>query len=395
MLIRILLWLWAATMPLLVGAKPVVLTSFPESFYSQVEDEFKQRHPDSTLQFMNKKTPALIAHLMQQREPKPDLVWLSSSDAMALMEQLGYITDPIPFAWSHFGFFWHNSALRARSLPQPVGWESLLSPQLVGQLALSAPSRSGTNHLVIELILQQYGWKKGWQVIAQLSGNLATITARSFGVRQGIIKQRFSIAPVVDFFYKNALELGHDVGFSPIPSTPLIPAQIAHVKGSHSEEGQAFISFLLSDFGQQLISSPQLNRISLQQGQRLQQERDNYLFDEQLSASRYHLVNRLFDLFITERLGGWKQFWMLWHRLEQAQLSTQQRLVLMDIKSRVVEVPIDESVATDPTLNAQLSPIHRYEHFSQRMTQTWQRQFGEQLSSALLDLEQLSQQVER
>lgn len=395
MWIRTLLWLCAVMMPIFAVAKPLVLTSFPESFYSQVEQAFKQRYPDSTLQIMNKKTPALIAHLMQQREPKPDLVWVSSSDAMALMQQLGHIDDPVPFAWSHFGFFWHNSALRADSLPEPTGWASILSPEFVGKLALSAPSRSGTNHLVVELILQQYGWQKGWQVIAQLSGNLATITARSFGVRQGIIKQRFAIAPVVDFFYKNALESGHDVGFFPLPNAPLIPAQIAYVTGSRSAEGQVFIDFLLSDFGQQLLSSPQLNRISLKQGQSLQQDRGNYQFDEQLSASRYHLVNRLFDLFITERLSDWQRFWALWYQLEQAPLSEQQRLLLMNIKQRVIDVPIDESVATDPALNAKLSPIHRYDSFYQRMTQTWQRELGLQLSSALVELEQLNQQVER
>jgi hypothetical protein len=51
-------------------------------------------------------------------------------------------------------------------------------------------------------------------------------------------------------------------------------------------------------------------------------------------------------------------------------------------------------VATDPALNAKLSPIHRYDSFYQRMTQTWQRELGQQLSSALVELEQLNQQVE-
>lgn len=395
MLIRLLVVLFLLVVPFSTRSATVILTSFPESFYSHVAKEFKASYPDSSLQFMNKKTPALIAHIMQQRQPTPDLVWISSSDAMSLMEKMGYIETPVTFAWSRFGFFWHNDMLARHSLDQPSQWSSLLAPEYSGKVALSAPSRSGTNHLVIELILQQYGWVQGWQLIAELSGNLSTITARSFGVRQGIIKQRFAVAPVVDFFYKDAFESGYDVGFSPLPNTPLIPAQIANVSGTSTHDGTKFIEFLLSKTGQELLSSPQLNRIPLEQGNAIQLSQQAYRFDAQLSASRYHIVNRMFDLFVTERLADWQIFWMLWHKNNLSQLSHDQRIELNQIRSKVLEIPIDESVAVDPVLNSKLSPVNRYEHFYKRVTASWQSDLAAALSEAIGKLELLALQVEQ
>lgn len=395
MLIRILVVLFILIAPLSAKSATVILTSFPESFYSHIEKEFKAKYPHSTLQFMNKKTPALIAHIMQQRQPMPDLVWISSSDAMALMQKMDYIETPITFAWSRFGFFWHNDMLTRYSLDKPSQWSSLLAPEYSRKVALSAPSRSGTNHLVIELILQQHGWQQGWQLIAELSGNLSTITARSFGVRQGIIKQRFAVAPVVDFFYKDAFESGHNVGFSPLPNTPLIPAQIAYVSGKSTHDGTQFIEFLLSKAGQDLLSSPLLNRIPLEQGNAMQLSQQAYQFDAQLSASRYHIVNRMFDLFVTERLADWQTFWMLWHKTNLSQLSEEQRIELNQIRSKVLVIPIDESVAIDPVLNSKLSPVNRYENFYKRLTASWQKDLATTLSEATRQLELLALHVEQ
>jgi phosphoglycerate transport regulatory protein PgtC len=76
----------------------VVLTSFPESFYSPIEQAFSTQYPEHPIHFINKKTPALMAHLVQQRSPQPDLIWLRSSDAMAQLEQQGFIQQSHTFA---------------------------------------------------------------------------------------------------------------------------------------------------------------------------------------------------------------------------------------------------------------------------------------------------------
>ncbi|MBV7299443.1 ABC transporter substrate-binding protein [Enterovibrio paralichthyis] len=209
----------------------VVLTSFPETFYTPIKSAFEKSHPSLKLQILNKKTPAVIQHIARKRAPSPDLIWISSADAMATLQAKSMIEEPVTFAWSQFVFFWHQDKLRQLNTPSPATWEDLLRPDFTQEIAISAPSRSGTNHMMIEMILQQYGWERGWAFLSQLGGNLATVTARSFGVREGVIKQRFTLGPVVDFFYRSAVAEGHPVGFQPVPNTPLIPAQIALTQG--------------------------------------------------------------------------------------------------------------------------------------------------------------------
>ncbi len=46
---------------------------------------------------------------------------------------------------------------------------------------MSSPSRSDTNHLMVESLLQQKGWIKGWETLLTTAGNLVTISSRSFG----------------------------------------------------------------------------------------------------------------------------------------------------------------------------------------------------------------------
>ena len=49
----------------------------------------------------------------------------------------------------------------AGELPAPREWTDLARPEYYGHLVISAPSRSGTTHLTVEVILQAYGWEKG------------------------------------------------------------------------------------------------------------------------------------------------------------------------------------------------------------------------------------------
>ncbi|CCN73522.1 ABC transporter substrate-binding protein [Vibrio nigripulchritudo] len=371
----------------------VVLTSFPESFYSPIEQAFATQYPEHPIRFINKKTPALMAHLVQQRSPQPDLIWLSSSDAMAQLEQQGFIQQSHTFAWSQFGFFWNADRLAALGLPEPDSWETLTTPLFENQVAMSAPSRSGTNHLVIELVLQQYGWDEGWRLLLKLGGNLSTITARSFGVREGIIKQRFAVAPVVDFFYRSALASQAPVGFHPFPDTPLIPAQIGLTKQEKPSSRNVFVEFLLSENGQSLLSLPSVNRIPNQTGLEMAAKSRTTAFNSQLSASRYHTVNALFDQWITHRLDDLHRFWRLWYQVHQHPLSSVQQKQLAQVLADIGQIPVEEDVAADPTLNEKLSTTNRYEDFYQRITGLWQDQMSKQMAKGITTLERILAEV--
>ena len=51
----------------------------------------------------------------------------------------------------------------------------LAQPQWFGQLSLADPAKSGSVKTSYEMILQQYGWEKGWAVITELFANAAMV----------------------------------------------------------------------------------------------------------------------------------------------------------------------------------------------------------------------------
>lgn len=82
---------------------------------------------------------------------------------------------------------------------------------------MSSPSRSDTNHLMVESLLQQKGWIKGWETLLTTAGNLVTISSRSFGVADKIKSGLGVAGPVIDN-YANLLLNDPHLAFSYFPS---------------------------------------------------------------------------------------------------------------------------------------------------------------------------------
>ena len=73
--------------------------------------------------------------------------------------------------------------------------------------------RSGTTLLFVELVLQSLGWEEGWAYLQQLAGNLATVTARSFGVPEGLAHGRFPVGIGVGFLARTQQTNGEPLAF--------------------------------------------------------------------------------------------------------------------------------------------------------------------------------------
>ena len=97
---------------------------------------------------------------------------------------------------------------------------------------MSAPSRSGTTHLTVEVILQAYGWQKGWELLLASGGNMANITERSFGAPEAVISGQAGIGVVIDFFGLSAIASGQPVDFVYPSLTAVVPASVAKVKNA-------------------------------------------------------------------------------------------------------------------------------------------------------------------
>jgi ABC-type Fe3+ transport system substrate-binding protein len=157
---------------------------------------------------------------------------------------------------------WNTRYLALHKLPAPREWTDLTDPRYYGHLSISAPSRSGTTHLTVEVILQAYGWERGWALLMQMGGNMGAIAERSFGVPEAVISGQLGIGVVIDFFALSAIASGQPIDFAYPTLTAVVPASVAVIKNRpNAENARAFVQYLLSDEGQLKLFSPEIGRL--------------------------------------------------------------------------------------------------------------------------------------
>ncbi len=328
----------AWTPALALEGKLVIVTSYPPDTTVTVKKAFEKRHPGVKVEMLKKKTTAGIKYLQETaKNNTSDMFWASAPDAFEVLKEDGLlqkyqvkvtgspekvgafpINDPEGyykgFAASGYGIMWNTRYLKAKKLPVPTTWADLAKPIYHGHVGMSAPSRSGTTHLTVETLLQGEGWEKGWRTWKAIAGNFKTVTARSFGVPDGVNSGQFGLGVVIDFFGLASKASGFPVDFLYPPMTTLVPANIAIVKNARNREAAAaFIEFLLSPEGQEVLLDPKIRRLPVNPATYAKAPpgfpnpfKDKSIgaavkFDLQLSKNRYNVVNSLFDVMITYR----------------------------------------------------------------------------------------------
>jgi ABC-type Fe3+ transport system substrate-binding protein len=334
----------------------VVVTSFPKELFETYKKAFEAATPGVKVIIKQQQTNQGVTYLRETRaRPDADIFWASSVDAFLTLKQDGLldkvtvpadvmgripakvadfpIHDPdgqyFGFAISGYGLMWNTRYLQAHKLAAPKEWVDLADPRYFGHLVMSAPSRSGTTHLTVEVILQAYGWEKGWALLLASGGNMGTITERSFGAPEAVISGQYGIGVVIDFFGLSAIAAGQPVDFVYPGLTAVVPASIAKVKGGPNAENAAkFITYLLSDAGQTLLFSQEVARLPVVPAlyakapknypNPFQLKLGGVKFDAARSSSRVNLVNALFDQLITFRLAELKAAWGAIHQADAA-----------------------------------------------------------------------------
>ncbi len=316
-----------------------ILTSYPESFYAPFVDRFSASTNVATC-VINKNTISILDHMREKRQPEPDLIWSSSpiafrmlQDAELLAQVPEKVRPPADFGGlavdapdgSRFGFALSRVGLmwaKTTRLPVPSDLKGLTDRALAGRIGMTSPARSGTTHLFVEVILQQYGWQEGWAVISRLGGNIATITARSFGVPEGVRKGRFAFGIGIDFLASVGRKPPGRLAFKPL-SAQVFPASVAITrKGAGNPLAGDFVDGLRSAGAQALLLDPAIARIPVlpglwrEAGFTPDRSPAAPAFDARLAARRLAVVTALFDEMITYRQVELAQLWDAVHRLE-------------------------------------------------------------------------------
>jgi iron(III) transport system substrate-binding protein len=369
--------------------KLVVVTSFSKDLTTPLTQAFEKKHPGTKVDVQNRNSAAAIAFIREARSNPPDIFWASAPDAFevlkknsllqkyapkaqGLADKVGAypINDPAGFytgfAASGYGIMYNTRYLRANNLPAPKDWDDLKRPVYFGHVGISAPSRSGTTHLTVETILQGEGWQKGWATLLEIGGNLAQVSDRSFGVPDAVNSGQYGIGIVIDFFGLSAKASGFPVEFVYPSVTTIVPANVGIIANARNQKAaEAFVEFLLSDEGQQILLDPKIQRLPVRPATYAKAPagypnpfKDSKLgagvnFNADLSEGRYELINSLYDRLVTFRLQELNAAWKAIHdaeaKLGTRASSTAQRL-LREARGLASGVPITEKGASDPAI---------------------------------------------
>lgn len=163
-------------------------------------------------------------------------------------------------ALSSFGILENRRIVESMHLPEVSSWEDLTRPQLLSWVSSADPRKSGSVHMIYEIILQAYGWEKGWQVIYRMSGNVRSFLQNSSAPTKEVSAGDVAYAVSIDIngMTQQAFLGKENVRFKiPEGVSVINPDGIAILKGAPNlEPAQHFIRFVMSTEGQSLWMKP-------------------------------------------------------------------------------------------------------------------------------------------
>jgi ABC-type Fe3+ transport system substrate-binding protein len=368
-----------------------IVTSFPKDLSGKFKAAFEKKYPNIKVEIVGKKTTAGIKYIQETKSNNTtDLFWASAPDAFEVLKGDGLlqkytskakgipskvgsypVNDPdgfyTGFAAAGYGIMWNTRYLKANNLPAPKEWSDLAKPVYFGHVGMSAPSRSGTTHLTVETLLQGEGFDKGWALTKEMAANFKTVTARSFGVPDGVNSGDFGIGIVIDFFGLSSIGSGFPVDFVYPKVSTLVPANIGIINNApNKKNAQLFIDFLLSTQGQETLLDPKIRRLPVNPETYSKAPKgfpnpfkDKSIgaavkFDVDLSKSRYNLINSMFDVMVTYRLDELRDAMGAIYKAEAAlkkKSNAKASTLVKEARALIAKNPITEAKANEAAFN--------------------------------------------
>ena len=169
-------------------------------------------------------------------------------------------------AISSFGFTVNHDVLNQYGLEKPIKWSDLASPDFAEVpepvVGIADPLRSTSNTRIYEIILQAYGWERGWGILTLIAAN-ARIYDASDAVREAVIAGEIAVGSTIDFYGYVAMSLNPATEYIIPQGESIVNADpIALVKGSNNKDAAvAFIRWVLSEEGQKIWLDERINRM--------------------------------------------------------------------------------------------------------------------------------------
>ncbi|KPA54294.1 phosphate starvation-inducible protein PsiE [Photobacterium leiognathi subsp. mandapamensis] len=402
-MLHIFILLLVIATPIIAQATPnlVILTTFSEEGLSPIIDRFKEEHPQSNIKVIQRREASGLRFLDDQKK-NIDIIISSSptffqplinsqqllpfGKAKARKEQQQLSEDIIAFGHTGFGLLWNQRYLTNNNLPTPQTWLDLAKPDFFRHISISSPYRSNTTHLMIESILQEYGWEEGWRLLYQLGGNFASVETNAFALSEAISRGLIGVGPVTDSYARHYKAQFPYVDFLYQPQSPLLPHYVAIVKNKYrSDFAKEFVNLLLfqrcdenTAIYEHLIHPKQIAHNDF-----IAQTFNKKTLDYQVIQQRSGLVKHLFEQTISNQLPKLNQAWQLLHSIEKTAdtLTEEQQkdFILAKLLASTSPVSIDDmqdKVYHELSLFRDNPQVHNYR-------QQWRVKMAMQLEQAI------------
>lgn len=163
-------------------------------------------------------------------------------------------------AISGFGILCNKKVAGIMQLPEVHTWEDMTDPRLFSWIASADPRGSGSAAALYEIILQAYGWEKGWRMIAEISGNIRSFNKNASMAAKEVTFGDAAYGLAIDVYGLNQVSTAGAENMSfiyPAGVTIINPDAIAIIKGAPNDHiAKRFVDFMLSPEGQKLWVHP-------------------------------------------------------------------------------------------------------------------------------------------
>jgi len=155
-----------------------------------------------------------------------------------------------------FGIMYNKVVLERLNLPVPKTWADLAKPQVYSWVGSADPRKSGSVHMMYEIILQAYGWERGWEIVTAMGANIRGFASNGAQTPKDVALGEVAYGLAIDSYaWAQVREAGeHLIGYVMPEGLTLVNGDaIALLKGAPNQQvAEHFINFVLSESGQKL-----------------------------------------------------------------------------------------------------------------------------------------------
>jgi ABC-type Fe3+ transport system substrate-binding protein len=313
----------------------LVVSSYPDDMTALYKSAFEKSHPGVQLEIRHRRSREAMQMLRQADQGKVDVYWAAAQgNFMALAKDGAFrhldiplaglpvgiggfpISDPAfyyaAFELAGYGFAINPDRLQKNGLSGPKDWTDLTDPAWQDEIIFPQPSKIGFAPMMMEIVLQSYGWERGWAILHAIGANAQLLGERGSDIANDVAKAEASVGISIDFLINAAIAKGAPLHFVYPGMKGYSSGQVAIMRQApHARDAEAFVSFLLSVDGQKLLFDPAIRRLPARPSVYAAkpegyfdpfsaQAAVPFVFNATHAIARQHLDKVLFDALITD-----------------------------------------------------------------------------------------------